>query len=437
MLRILQNQTFARLFAAQVTALLGTGLLTIALALLAYDLAGDRAGVVLGTALTIKMVAYVVLSPLAQALTAGLARKSILIGANIVRGSVAVGLPFVTEVWQVYVLIFVLQAASATFTPTFQATIPDVLPDEGDYTRALSLSRLAYEIENIASPAVAGLLLTWFSYHWLFLGTVGGFALSAILVWIAVLPRPAIPKQRPFLSRLTLGLRIYAGTPRLRGLLALNLTVAATGSFAIVNTVVLMNGNGPDVAKAMAGFGLGAICIALVMPRLLDRIDDRRVMVPAALLAPPVLAALALILSDGVEPSLIQIFFVWAVMGALGSAIMTPSARLLRRSAHDEDRAAIFTAQFAASHGCWLFMYPTAGWTGATFGLSASAGILAIFAAVGAVLAMRLWPRKTRGPIEHSHDDLPDDHPHLHGGGHVHRHPIIIDEIHPSWPKSQ
>ncbi|WP_280109901.1 hypothetical protein [Azospirillum sp. B506] len=39
-------------------------------------------------------------------------------------------LPFVTEVWQVYVLIFVLQAESAAFTPTFQATIPDVLPDE-------------------------------------------------------------------------------------------------------------------------------------------------------------------------------------------------------------------------------------------------------------------------------------------------------------------
>jgi hypothetical protein len=40
------------------------------------------------------------------------------------------------------VLIFLLQAASAGFTPTFQATIPDILPDEKDYTRALSLSRL-------------------------------------------------------------------------------------------------------------------------------------------------------------------------------------------------------------------------------------------------------------------------------------------------------
>ena len=70
-------------------------------------------------------------------------------------------LPFVTEIWQVYVLIFMLQSASAAFTPTFQATIPDVLPDEAVYTRALSLSRLAYDLQQLLAPALAGVLL-WF-----------------------------------------------------------------------------------------------------------------------------------------------------------------------------------------------------------------------------------------------------------------------------------
>lgn len=51
---------------------------------------------------------------------------------DLVRAAVALCLPFVTEVWQIYLLIFVLQAASAGFTPTFQATIPDILPDEED-----------------------------------------------------------------------------------------------------------------------------------------------------------------------------------------------------------------------------------------------------------------------------------------------------------------
>ena len=42
---------FRTLFAAQIIALIGTGLTTIALALLAFELAGNQAGIVLGTAL--------------------------------------------------------------------------------------------------------------------------------------------------------------------------------------------------------------------------------------------------------------------------------------------------------------------------------------------------------------------------------------------------
>ncbi|MEC8572300.1 MAG: MFS transporter, partial [Pseudomonadota bacterium] len=65
MLSILANRTYRHLFAAQVIALLGTGLATVALGLLAWNIAGDDAGVVLGTALAIKMVAYVTLAPVA------------------------------------------------------------------------------------------------------------------------------------------------------------------------------------------------------------------------------------------------------------------------------------------------------------------------------------------------------------------------------------
>jgi hypothetical protein len=62
MLNILSNRTYRHLFMAQVIALIGTGLATVALGLLAYDLAGDRAGAVLGTALAIKMSAYILVA---------------------------------------------------------------------------------------------------------------------------------------------------------------------------------------------------------------------------------------------------------------------------------------------------------------------------------------------------------------------------------------
>ncbi|MEP2846311.1 MAG: MFS transporter, partial [Alphaproteobacteria bacterium] len=287
MLSVLANPTYRHLFAAQVIALVGTGLMTVALALLAFELAGEDAGAVLGTALAIKMIAYVGLAPVAGAFAARLPRRALLVGLDLVRASVAVALPFVDQIWQVYVLIAVLQSASAAFTPTFQATIPDILPDEREYTNALSLSRLAYDLENLLSPVLAAMLVALIGFHWLFGGTVIGFLVSAALIVSVSLPAAARQKtEERFTARVAKGLRIYLATPRLRGLLAINLSVAAAGAMVIVNTVVIAKGMldlaNADVAVALAAFGAGSMISALAMPRLLDRFRDRSVMVMAA-----------------------------------------------------------------------------------------------------------------------------------------------------------
>ena len=440
MLSLFRNPEYSRLFAAQVVALVGSGLLTVALGLLAYDFAGARAGLVLGTAYTIKMVAYVGLSPVAQALAQRLPRKAVLIGADVIRAGVALCLPFVTDLWQVYGLIFVLQAASATFTPAYQAVLPDVLPDERDYTRALSLSRMAYDLENLTSPALAGLLLTVMSYHWLFLGTVAGFAASALLVAVATIPalRGGVA-ERPFRERLSRGVRIYLATPRLRGLLALNLAAAAIGAFVLVNTVVLVRGGyGADetgLAIAMAAFGAGSMVAALILPQLLDHLPDRRVMMAGARGLIGIALVMGAVLWLRGLPGWGVFLLVWAVIGFLYSSILTPSGRLLRRSAHAEDRPAIFAAQFALSHACWLLTYPLAGWAGQVIGMGPALLLLAGVAALGLVLAARLWPAGLPDAPEHEHADLPEDHPHLRAhGGRRHAHAFVIDDEHHAWP---
>ena len=67
MLEVLKNTTYRHLFLAQVIALIGTGLITIALALQAYDIAKGDAAQVLGIALAIKMIAYIGVAPIASA----------------------------------------------------------------------------------------------------------------------------------------------------------------------------------------------------------------------------------------------------------------------------------------------------------------------------------------------------------------------------------
>lgn len=440
MLSPLNDPTYRCLFLAQVLSLLGTGLATVALGLLAYDLAGAEAGAVLGTALTIKMVAYVGLAPVAGAFVHLVPRRALLVALDLVRAVVALTLPFVTEIWQVYVLIFVLQAGSAVFTPTFQATIPDVLPEEAEYTKALSLSRLAYDFEALASPAVAAALLGLIGFHWLFAGNALGFLASAALVLSVALPSPKPPAAgEGAWGRITRGARIYLATPRLRGLLALNLTVAAAGAMVIVNTVVLVRfgfslGQG-EVAWTLAAYGSGSMVAALALPGLLDgALTDRSAMLGGAALL------VAGLLVGPLVPSWTVLLQLWAMLGLGNGLVLTPAGRLLRRSAHPGDRPALFAAQFALSHACWLIAYPLAGRVGAAAGLGATFLILATLGAAGLAAALALWPRHDPEAVEHVHRNLPNGHPHLAdaeavpGGGFRHHHVFVVDGQHPHWP---
>jgi MFS family permease len=435
MLAVLKNRTYRHLFLAQVTALVGTGLATVALGLLAFELAGAEAGSVLGTALAIKMIAYVGVAPIASAFTERVPRRAMLVLLDLVRAAVALLLPFVTEVWQVYVVIFVLQSASAAFTPTFQATIPDVLLDEQDYTRALSISRLAYDLESVVSPMLAAALLTVISFHSLFAGTVVGFLASAALVLSVSLPSPKPTKPRGVYDRTTRGIRIYLGTPRLKGLLAINLAVAAAGALVIVNTVVYVQATfGLDqrrTALALAAFGGGSMVAALALPGLLERINDRTAMLAgASLLATGTLTAAALVSYAWLLP-------LWFMLGLGYSMAQTPSGRLLRRSTKPEDRPAVFAAQFALSHACWLITYPLAGWASAVLGLPATAILLAALAAAAIGISLAVWPTDDPEVVEHSHENLPLDHPHLAGArqGRRHAHAYVIDDMHLQWPR--
>lgn len=433
MLATLRNPTFRHLFAAQVVALIGTGLATVALGLLAWDLAGEEAGAVLGTALAIKMVAYVTLAPIAAAVAERLPRRAFLVALDLIRAGVIAFLPFVDQVWQIYVLIFALQAASAGFTPAFQAVIPDVLKDERDYTNALSLLRLAEDLEQVASPILAAALLTVVGFPILFAGTVAGFVGSALLVATARLPMRARTEDGQFWTDVTKGIRIYTATPRLRGLMVMEAAVAAAGAMVYVNTVVLVKdqlGLGEEsVALAFAAFGAGSMLAAFLIPRFLVRFADRTVMIGGAVMMVAGVAAVPLV---GGFAALLSL---WVVIGFGFSLTQTPIGRIISRSAHEADRGAVFAAQFALSHACWLVTYPLAGWIGAEAGLSASALTLAVIGSLGLAAVLRLWPARDPAVVQHDHPDLPLDHPHLREHGATHSHPFVIDGLHWHWPK--
>lgn len=167
---------------------------------------------------------------------------------------------------------------------------------------------------------------------------------------------------------------------------------------------------------------------ALLLPKLLEGVSDRRAMLVGAAILVIGLFAGTLVNSYSVLLPL------WFALGVGYSLSQTPSGRLLRRSAQPEDRPAIFAAQFALSHACWLITYPLAGWLGAQAGMSMTFVTLALIGACAVFVASRLWPANDPEEIEHMHDNLHPDHPHLSGGNHRHRHAFIIDREHSQWP---
>lgn len=342
------------------------------------------------------MVMYVVIAPLAAAYVDRVPRRTLLVLLDVVRGAVVLALPLVTEVWHIYVLIGLLQTASAAFTPTFQAVIPDIVTDESDYTRALSASQVASTMESLLSPVLAAVALTFMTFDRLFLGTSAGFLVSALLVLSTRIPDARPSTHTKAWDKAAAGIRTFLRSPRLRGIMALNLTVAAAGSIVVVNTVNyirdVLGGSQSDVAWMLAASGTGTLLAALVLPRVLDRIAARTVMMTGAgVLVGGTTAAVTLIAAGLTAWTGTAI--IWTVIGIGMALIITPTGKILRASVGRNAIPEVFAAQFSLSHLAWLIAYPIAGWLGTSAGFTLAWSVLAVLAGAGATGALLLWPR--------------------------------------------
>ena len=436
----LTNPNFRWLFSAQICSLVGVGLLTVGLSLAAYRIGGaEAAGQVLGLLLALKMVAYVGLAPLAESLLSGVPRKVALVALDIGRMVLLIPMAFTTDIWQIAALSFVFFSLSAGFTPLYQSVIPDVVLDEDLYTKALSWSRVAYTLEAVLSPVIAGALLTVLDGSSLFLVAALSFLVSIAAILFSKVPQPSAPDgKRPFWHRASKGLRIYVRTPRLRGLFLLNFALSLSMAWVLVNTVAYAGARLGDSERyfpvLMAFYGLGAGLGAFSVPRLVKRTGERRAMALGAF----AFAACGVGFAVWSQPALAALAMIWIGFGLSSSLVLTPGGLVITRSAHTSDRAAVFAAQFSLSHAGWLVAYPLAGWLATQVSLEMAMLMLSALSLVVTLIALWVWP--AHDPLErvHAHPELPSDHPHLRNPeaiapNHKHKHAFRIDDLHPHW----
>lgn len=376
-----RNADFFQLFWAHAISLFGAALTSVALGLLAYELVGTDVSQVLGITLAIRIAVVVFFGPFAGSVADRIGSKSALILADLFRAGVVIGFFFCETVWQIYLLAFLMNLASALFTPVYKAVIPNIVSAR-QYPRALSIGSVAYDLANIAGPALAALLIVWFGFRGNFVAHAVTFLISAALIFPVRIPRMPLASKAAAASRLP-GLHAILQRPELRRTLFLALKVSIGSGFILVATVHYVKNELrlPDTsyAWAMMAYGIGSVAGALAYGQPSNPAIRRLLL---ATFPWGILAGLFLAASTHRFDTLL---LAWLLAGVGQSVLGVHGNELLAGNSEPAERPHIYAAHFSLSHAGWGITYPLAGWTTSSLGFNRAALLFAILFALASL----------------------------------------------------
>ena len=425
LLECLRNRVFARLYFAQTINLIGDALTWVGLALLAFELVGKDAGVILSGALTLRVTAFVLLSPLAGAIADRFDRKRIMVVTHLAR-MVTIGLlPFVTQAWQIYAIVFALNVFYAFFTPTYTATIP-LVTGQNEYPQAIALSSATFQLLGVLGPGLAGGVAGFIGARQVFFLDALSFLIAAVL--IVTLPRQLRVEQNQSARTVSRTWQdIREGTNRLwtdpliRYALAMQLVASITGAQILVNTVSYVQGTlqlgKVEYGWVMATFGIGATLASVVFGIFNQRLPRTTFVVIGA-----ALITIALLPASSV--GLIPLLLLWLVAGAGQSFVNLPTQTLIADRIPTDIQGRVYGAHFAWSHLWCAFSYPLAGWLGSHFvGQTFFYGSL-----IGLVLlvAMQFLLKPHSSDSVRLTNGFWHKHEHSHDEAHQHKHLLSV-----------
>jgi NRE family putative nickel resistance protein-like MFS transporter len=400
-----ENSSFLRLFAAQAVSLAGSGITTVALALLVRELAGPlAAAAILGQALTLRILAFLVFSQPAGILADRMNRKYLLVASDLARFALMAAFPFITTVWQVYVAVFLVNALTAFFTPAYESSLPEITGDS--YTKTLAYSRVAIDMEAIAGPVLAGVLVAIVGLHWVFWVDAASYLVSAALVMSVDIPvRSTQAVQRLGLwEQLGHGTRVLFRQPAIRQALMMSLAEAIAGACAIVVTVVyvrdVLMGSTLAFTLVMAGVGVGSSVTAVLLGRRTSRLERaatttqevhwiRHRWSSRAILGGGILTIVSLVWGF-LRPPLSVFAGLWVMNGAGQALVAIPSSTLVAEHTSEDERGRAFAAHFAWTHASWLVAYPLAGHLASSIGPGAAFSVCGVLCALILLAALLL-----------------------------------------------
>ncbi len=190
-----RNRQFRYLFSARLISLFGDWFNTLAVLALLRSM-GHHGAADFGWVVILKTLPTLLASPFAGVLADRLPRRSILIGADVVRAALVFAMLCAPSVGVLYALVALQSMASAFFEPARVAMLPDVVRPE-ELTAANAVGAAAWSTMLAMGAAIGGIVTTYLGWPVALGLDVVTYLVSAVLllqVTVPHRPRPPLPR---------------------------------------------------------------------------------------------------------------------------------------------------------------------------------------------------------------------------------------------------
>jgi NRE family putative nickel resistance protein-like MFS transporter len=366
-IKALKEPLFAKLYFAQAISLMGDAFTWIGIALLAFEFGGVQSAKILAIALTLRVTAFILFGSYAGILADRFNRKKILIFTNLVRMVIVFSLAFITNVWELYALIFLLNIFNAFFTPAFKASIPQLISHKSKYASAITLSNTTWQLLGMLGPGLAGVVAVFWGSRQIFLVDALSFIVSSVFVFL--IPFSFLKENKTSIDssfsdiwkNIFNGTKLIFSNKAIRFALLMELVAAIAGSQILVNTVghikidLLLTDK--EFGWAMTAFGIGATIAAFTVNSIDLSKNKTRLLIAGAFMI-----SLSVLSANIVSYEILLILWIIAGMGQ--SFASMPSQILIAENISLNQQGKAYGSHFAWSHLWWAIGYPIAGFTG-------------------------------------------------------------------------
>jgi predicted MFS family arabinose efflux permease len=324
----------------------------VTLGWLVYDMTGSA--VLLGALNGLRSVPFLFSTPIAGVAADRMDRRKLLLCAEPVLAATALGMGFLVfsgrlEVWHLFAFTLLTASVWTFIGPVRQSLVPNLVPRH-DLMNAVVLNSTGFNLTKIFGPALAGLLIAWFTAGGNFFVQSVAYVLVIVTVYrMHVPPTPPEARRSSAAANLREGLAYVRSNPLV---LALIMAALVPQIFAMPYQALMpvfqkdVLGVGPEgLGLLMAAPGAGAVLATLLLASTAHRVRRKGLLLLGAL----VLLGVALILfsrTTSLHLALVSLVFV----GGCQMMYMATTNTLLQTMVPDALRGRVMSI-YLLDHG--------------------------------------------------------------------------------------